>query len=53
MALTYTVSPLYVSLFTKDSEILARSVRYIKIFTAMIIPVSYTLLDVYKRQIQL
>src|SRR5699024_5876161 len=26
MALTYTVSPLYVSLFTKDSEILARSV---------------------------
>lgn len=47
MALTYTVSPLYVSLFTKDSEILARSVRYIKIFTAMIIPlaVQYPLVD--------
>ena len=47
MALTYTVSPLYVSLFTKDSEILARSVRYIKVFTAMIIPlaVQYPLVD--------
>ncbi|OUQ24260.1 MATE family efflux transporter [Lachnoclostridium sp. An131] len=47
MALTYTASPLYVSLFTKDSEILARSVRYIKIFTAMIIPlaVQYPLVD--------
>ena len=47
MALTYTVSPIYVSLFTKDSEILARSVRYIKIFTAMIIPlaVQYPLVD--------
>lgn len=45
--MTYTVSPLYVSLFTKDAEIMARSVRYIKIFTLMIIPlaVQYPLVD--------
>ena len=47
MVITYTVSPLYVSLFTKEGEIAARSVHYIKIFTAMIIPlaVQYPLVD--------
>lgn len=47
MAVTYTVSPLYVSLFTKEPELVERSVRYIKIFTAMIIPlaVQYPLVD--------
>ncbi len=47
MLVTYTVSPLYVRLFTKEPEIMARSVRYIKIFTAMIIPlaVQYPLVD--------
>lgn len=41
------VSALFVRLFTKDAELLARSVQYIKIFTAMIIPlaVQYTLVD--------
>ena len=45
--LTYTASPLYVTLFTKDPEVMARSVRYIKMFTAMIIPlaVQYPLVD--------
>lgn len=47
MVVTHTLSPLYVSLFTKDSEIQMRSVRYIKLFTAMIIPlaVQYPLVD--------
>ena len=47
MVMTYTVSPLYVSLFTKDASILERSVKYIKIFTIMIIPlaVQYPLVD--------
>lgn len=47
MVMTYTVSPLYVSLFTRDAEILERSVRYIRIFTAMILPlaVQYPLVD--------
>ncbi len=45
--MTHVASPLYVSLFTKDSEIMRRSVRYIKLFTAMIIPlaVQYPLVD--------
>lgn len=45
--ITHTVSPLYVSLFTRDSEIMLRSVRYIKMFTAMIIPLAfqYALVD--------
>ncbi|MCH1983043.1 MATE family efflux transporter [Ruminococcus sp. OA3] len=45
--LTHTASPLYVTLFTKDPEVMARSVHYIKIFTAMIIPlaVQYPLVD--------
>ena len=44
---TYTVSPLFVRLFTSDGEIAARSVRYIKIFTCMILPlaVQYPLVD--------
>lgn len=45
--LTHTVSPRYVSLFTRDAEIMSRTVKYIRIFTAMIIPlaVQYTLVD--------
>ncbi len=41
------VAPLFVRLFTRDAEIAARSVGYIQIFTAMIIPlaVQYTLVD--------
>ena len=44
---TQTISPLYVRLFTTDSVILARSVTYIKRFTAMIIPlaIQYPLVD--------
>ena len=40
-------SALFVRLFTQDAEIGARSVRYIQMFTAMIIPlaVQYTLVD--------
>ena len=44
---THTASPLYVALFTKDSEAMLRSVRYIKRFTCMIIPLAfqYALVD--------
>ena len=44
---THTLSPLYVTLFTKDSEVMLRSVRYIKRFTCMIIPLAfqYALVD--------
>lgn len=44
---TFTISPLYVSLFTGEEMILKRSIRYIRIFTAMIIPlaVQYPLVD--------
>lgn len=44
---SYTLSPLFVSLFTTNSVIAADSVRYIKIFTLMILPlaVQYTLVD--------
>ena len=47
MLTTYTISPVYVRLFTKDAAIMERSVRYIKIFTAMIIPlaIQYPLVD--------
>ena len=40
-------APLFVSLFTRDAELASRSVGYIQIFTAMIIPlaVQYTLVD--------
>ena len=45
--ITHTASPLYVALFTRDPEIMLRSVRYIKLFTAMIIPLAfqYALVD--------
>ncbi len=44
---TYTLSPLFVRLFTADAMLAGRSVRYIKIFTLAIIPlaVQYTLVD--------
>ena len=44
---TWTISPVYVRLFTEDPEILHRSVTYIKRFTFMIIPlaVQYPLVD--------
>lgn len=44
---TWTVSPVYVQLFTEDPVILSRSVIYIKRFTFMIIPlaVQYPLVD--------
>lgn len=44
---TWTISPVYVRLFTEDPEILHRSVIYIKRFTFMIIPlaVQYPLVD--------
>ena len=44
---TWTVSPVYVRLFTEDPVILSRSVPYIKRFTFMIIPlaVQYPLVD--------
>ena len=44
---TYTISPLFVRLFTQDADLVARSVRYIKVFTAMIIPlaIQYPLVD--------
>lgn len=44
---TYTLSPLFVRLFTADAVLGARSVSYIKIFTLGIIPlaVQYTLVD--------
>ena len=40
-------APLFVGLFTRDAELASRSVGYIQIFTAMIIPlaVQYTLVD--------
>ncbi len=46
-AATHLASPLFVGLFTRDPEVMARSVRYIKMFTAMIIPlaVQYPLVD--------
>lgn len=44
---THTASPLYVALFTRDPEVALRSVRYIKLFTCMIIPLAfqYALVD--------
>ena len=44
---TWTISPVYVQLFTEDPVILSRSVTYIKRFTFMIIPlaVQYPLVD--------
>lgn len=47
MIATHTVSQYFVRLFTSDPDILARSVHYIKIFTAMILPlaIQYALVD--------
>ncbi len=47
MVVTHTLSPAFVSLFTRDPELAARSVGYIKVFTAMILPlaVQYPLVD--------
>ena len=47
MVVTHTLSPLFVRLFTADGEIAARSVRYMKWFTCMILPlaVQYPLVD--------
>ena len=47
MVVTHTLSPLFVGLFTSDADVAARSVHYIKIFTAMILPlaVQYPLVD--------
>ena len=44
---THTASPLYVALFTRDPDVMLRSVRYIKLFTSMIIPLAfqYALVD--------
>ena len=47
MVVTHTLSPLFVRLFTQNAEVLERSVGYIKVFTAMILPlaVQYPLVD--------
>lgn len=47
MIVTHTLSPLFVRLFTQNAEVLERSVGYIKVFTAMILPlaVQYPLVD--------
>ena len=47
MVFTHTLSPVFVRLFTQDPELIQRSVTYIKMFTAMIIPlaVQYPLVD--------
>ena len=47
MVVTHTLSPLFVRLFTTNGEIAARSVVYIKQFTAMILPlaIQYPLVD--------
>ena len=44
---TYTLSPLFVRLFTADAALMARTVGYIKVYTFGIIPlaVQYTLVD--------
>ena len=47
MIVTHTLSPLFVRLFTQNPEVLDRSVGYIKVFTAMILPlaIQYPLVD--------
>ncbi len=44
---TYTLSPVFVRLFTQSPELVDRSVGYIKVFTAMILPlaIQYPLVD--------
>ena len=47
MVFTYTLSPHFVRLFTQDAALAARTVRYIKVFTAMILPLAlqYPIVD--------
>lgn len=47
MVVTHTASPLFARLFTADPALIDRSVSYIKVFTAMILPlaVQYPLVD--------
>ena len=47
MVVTHTLSPVFVGLFTQSPELIQRSVGYIKVFTAMILPlaVQYPLVD--------
>ena len=47
MVVTHTLSPVFVRLFTQNPELIDRSVGYIKVFTAMILPlaVQYPLVD--------
>ena len=47
MVVTHTLSPLFVRLFTQNAEVLERTVGYIKVFTAMILPlaIQYPLVD--------
>ena len=47
MVFTHTLSPLFVGLFTRSPDIAEQSVGYIKVFTAMILPlaVQYPLVD--------
>ena len=44
---TYTLSPLFVGLFTRSPDVAGQSVHFIKVFTAMILPlaVQYPLVD--------
>lgn len=47
MVVTHTLSPLFVGLFTRSPDVAAQSVHFIKVFTAMILPlaVQYPLVD--------
>ena len=47
LVVTHTLSPFFVRLFTESGDVSEQSVRFIKIFTAMILPlaVQYTLVD--------
>ncbi len=47
MVFTHTLSPVFVRLFTQNPELIDRSVGYIKVFTAMILPlaIQYPLVD--------
>lgn len=47
MVVTHTLSPIFVRLFTQNPELIDRSVGYIKVFTAMILPlaIQYPLVD--------
>ena len=47
MVVTHTLSPLFVGLFTRSPDVAEQSVHFIKVFTAMILPlaVQYPLVD--------